>query len=303
MLDGLLPNGGLEILLSDGELWNRAVQYGTAARKWRQKFLGLLPEVARRELWKVHGFESVFVFAFKVGGVSKEQAERVLAVEERLRDKPILHGMLISGEVSVNKIVRVVSIVTKENEGELAEQVKLLSQQAVETLVRDMKSYGIMGKSQVRSENVSSKFSFVRAHSEESLGLNQEVVSKLQALKQKGIDINETFLTFLKQREQDIQRAKESIAAEVETQMRCAQNNKTQTSSRYIPQKIKSIITKEYGTKCAISHCQKPSQNIHNTARYSMIRNHNPNFLAPLCKLHHQIAHSIDVKYQECRRK
>lgn len=71
--------------VSDSELWCRAVQYGEAARKWRQKFLGLLPEVARRKLWRVHGFESVFVFAFKVGGVSKEQVERVLAVEERLR--------------------------------------------------------------------------------------------------------------------------------------------------------------------------------------------------------------------------
>ncbi len=265
--------------------------FGEAARKWRQKFLGLLPEVARRELWRVHGFESVFVFAFKVGGVSKEQVERVLAIEERLRDKPVLHGMLISGEVSVNKIVRVVAVATPENEQALAGQVKLLSQQAVETLVRDMKSYEIMGKSQVRLENVSNQFSFVRVHSEESLGLNQEVVSKLQVLKQKGIDINEAFLTFLEQRDQDIQQVKENIAAEVETQ----------TSSRYIPANVRRIIAKEYGIKCAISHCQKPSRNIHHTARYSMIRNHNPNFLAPLCRQHHEIAHAIDARVQKMK--
>ena len=294
-----------EVSLSDSELWSRIVMFGEAARKWRQRFLGLLPEVARRALWRVHGFESVFVFAFKVGGVSKEQVERVLAVEERLRDKPLLHEMLVSGEVSMNKIVRVVSVTTPENEQTLAEQVKLLPRQALETLVRDMKSYEEMDKSQDRSENVSNQLSFVHVHStgEASLGLNQEVISKLQVLKQKGIDINEAFLTFLEKREQEIQQTKENIATEVEAQTRCAQENKIQTSSRYIPRKIKVVIKKEYGTKCAISHCQKPSREIHHTARFSMMRNHNPNFLAPLCKQHHQIAHSIDVRYQECRRK
>lgn len=296
--------------VSDSELWCRAVQYGEAARKWRQKFLGLLPEVARRKLWRVHGFESVFVFAFKVGGVSKEQVERVLAVEERLRDKPVLHEMLVSGEVSMNKIVRVVSVATPENEEALAGQVKLLTKSSVETLVRDMKHYEKIAEPQGESENVSNQSSFVPGHasaevslggSEESLGLNQEVISKLQQLKQKGIDINEAFLTFLEQREQEIQHTKEHIAEEVE--------KRGQTPSRYIPQKIKNLLTKEYGTKCAIPNCQKPSQEIHHTARYSLLRQttpysvHNPNFLAPLCRQHHQIAHSIDVRYQEWRRK
>lgn len=282
--------------ISDSELWSRAVQYGEAARKWRQRFLGLLPEIARRELWRAHGFESVFVFAFKIGGVSKEQVERVLMMEERLRDKPLLHEMLVSGEVSMNKIVRVVSVATPENEEELAGQVKLLAKASVETLVRDMKAYGKITEPQDKSENVSNHFSFVPGHSsdEASLGLGQEVISKLQELKQKGIDINEAFLTFLKQREQEIMQAKENIATEMETQA-------TKSSSRYIPKTIKSLLKKEFGTKCAISNCKKLSQDIHHTARYSIIRNHNPNFLAPLCKQHHQIAHSIDVKVQKIK--
>lgn len=280
--------------VSDSELWSRAVQFGEAARKWRQKFLGLLPEVNRRELWRVHGFESVFVFAFKVGGVSKEQVERVLMMEERLRDKPLLHEMLISGEVSMNKIVRVVSVATPENEEELAGHVKLLAKASVETLVRDMKAYGKITEPHGESANMSNQLSFVPGHSKESLGLNKEVISKLQELKQKGININEAFLTFLKQREQEIMQAKENIATEMETQA-------TKSSSRYIPQTIKSLLKKEYGTKCAISNCKKLSQDIHHTARYSMIRNHNPNFLAPLCRQHHQIAHSIDVKVQKIK--
>ncbi len=126
--------------ISDSELWSRAVQYGEAARKWRQKFLGLLPEVARRELWRVHGFESVFVFAFKVGGVSEKQVRMVLGLEERFLETPRLHNLLIEGVVSVNKLARVASVATVENQDVLADQVQLLSQSAVETLVRDVRS-------------------------------------------------------------------------------------------------------------------------------------------------------------------
>ena len=298
--------------ISDSELWSRAVAFGEAARKWRQKFLGLLPEVARRELWRVHGFESVFVFAFKVGGVSKEQVKRVLGVEERLRDKPVLHQLLVSGEVSMNKLVRVVSVATKANEEELSEQVQLLPRQALETLVRDMKSYQNINKLEGESANMSNRFSFVHVHNlarlssgeQSTFALSQAATQKLQELHNKGIDISEFILTAVEKREQEIQQAKENIAVEMETQ---AQERQAKLPSRHIPQKIKSIIKKEYGTKCAISNCQKPSRDIHHTARYRLLRQtspyeaHNPLLLVPLCKQHHQIAHSIDVKVQEMK--
>ncbi len=98
-------------------------------------------------------------------------------------------------------------------------------------------------------------------------------------------------MEFLDKREDEIVQAKVMVTEKAPA-----------SSSRYIPARIRQIIAKEYGTKCAIPHCSKPSDEIHHTARYSMIRNHNPNFLAPLCRQHHEIAHSIDVKYQERRK-
>lgn len=290
-----------EASLSDTELWSRIIHYGEEARMWRQKFLGLLPEVNRRELWKAHGFESVFVFAFKVGGVSKEQVERVLGVEERLRDRPILHEMLVRGEVSVNKIARVVSVATRENEEALANQVKLLPRQALETLVRDMRSYGKIIEPQGESENMSNQFSFVHVHTLGKFTLTPEATQKLQELYDKGIDVSEFIVTAVARRAQEIQQEKERIAAEMEKSQQETQAHKSKLPTRYIPRKIKSIIRQEYGTKCAIANCQKPSREIHHTARYAMIRNHNPNFLAPLCVQHHQIAHAIDVRCQEKR--
>ncbi len=269
--------------ISDSELWSRIVMFGEAARKWRQKFLGLLPEVARRELWRVHGFESVFVFAFKVGGVSEKQVRMVLGLEQRFIETPRLHNLLVKGVVSVNKLARVASVATVENQEMLANQVQLLSQSAVETFVRDVRSESTVLRAQkVALEN--------NSHIVQEFELAPELVERLNNLKRKGVDVSELLTEFLDKREDEIAQVKTDL---VET---------SAPSGRYIPARIKRIIAREYGTKCAIPHCSKPSNEIHHTARYSMIRNHNPNFLAPLCRQHHEIAHSVDVKYQECRK-
>ncbi len=300
-----------EVSLSDHELWSQIIRYGEAARMWRQKFLGLLPEVARRELWKTHGFESVFVFAFKVGGVSEAQVRRVLNLDEAFKKTPQLRSLLVKGKVSSNKLVRVASVATVENQEVLVNQVQLLSQGALETFVRDMRmenkaesvrthapagvSLGGAPAGTLASASLGG-VSLGGAPTEAKFSLTLEAEQKLQELHNKGIDISEFILTAATQREQDIQEAKENIMVETE------QKRATKLPSRHIPQKIKNLIKKEFGTKCAITNCNKLSREIHHTARFSLSKSHDPNLLAPLCKSHHQIAHSIDVKYQECRR-
>ena len=112
--------------LSDKELYRKCQYYGTAARAWRQKFIGLLPEVNRRRLYENKGFDTIFEFAFKLCGLSDKQVRLALNLRERVEDKPALKKMLENGEVSMNKLARVVSIATPENEEELAEKVKVL---------------------------------------------------------------------------------------------------------------------------------------------------------------------------------
>ena len=62
-----------------------------------------------------------------------------LNLRERVEDKPALKKMLENGEISINKLARVVSIATPENEEELAEKLRILPKSALETLVRDEK--------------------------------------------------------------------------------------------------------------------------------------------------------------------
>jgi hypothetical protein len=123
--------------VTDEKLYELCQKYGTASLIWRQKFTGLLPEVNRRRLYERKGFSSVFEFAFKLCGLSAEQVSLALNLEKRFEKMPVLKKMLENGEVSINKLTRVASIATVENQDELAEKVKILPVRALETLVRD----------------------------------------------------------------------------------------------------------------------------------------------------------------------
>ena len=83
-------------------------------------------------------------------GLSEEQVRLVLNLEKRFEDKKILHRLLVNGEVSINKLAKIASIATANNQESLANQSKILPCRALETLARDEKL-------QVRSLHVNSK--------------------------------------------------------------------------------------------------------------------------------------------------
>jgi hypothetical protein len=270
--------------ITDEKLFQLCRHYGEISLKYRWKFAGLLPEVYKRRLFEKKGFSSIFEFAAKLAGMSEEQVRLVLNLEKRFEDKPVLKTLLVNGEVSVNKLARVASIATIENQEFLAGQAKLLPQAALETLVRDEKSLRAHSNPSQNEQQASEAAT-------DELFLSPEVKEKLFELQQKGIDINQLILEFLQKREMEIAQKKEKLASEAKP-----------TNSRYIKKSTRELLKEEFGTKCSIEWCRKEADEIHHTQRFGMTKNHNPKFLAPLCEEHHAIAHSIDVKIQEKKR-
>lgn len=262
--------------MTDHELLSLCEKYGLQARLWRQKFLGLLPEVNRRRLFKKK-FSSIFEFAKRLAGVSEEQVRLVLNLEKKFEDKPVLHGILVNGQVSMHKLARVASIATVENQEDLAEQVAFLPQKSVETLVRDYK----IENGLIEPENEDKS---LRA---QTLELSKEVEEKLLELQQKGTDVNALILKAVEEREQKIEQEKQEIVSEMQ-----------KTDSRYMNKRIRNWLAEAFGTKCSIPHCHRASEEIHHAQRFSLAKIHDPRYLAPMCEAHHNIAHSIDRKFR-----
>lgn len=255
--------------LTDAQLFALCQEYGSNALLWRRKFMGLLPEVERRRLFATHGFSSVFEFAARLAGISEEQVRTTLNLNHSFSDKPALKALLESGEVSVHKLVRIQSVATVENADFWAEQAKVLPKKALETLARDER--------RLPGQPV-------------SLQLNESVKKRLEELQLKGLDLNALLTEFLDRREEEIAQEKTRLAD-------------LENDSRYIPVAIRRVLTQEYGKKCSIPGCAKPSKEIHHSRRFGISRSHDPHYLAPLCREHHQVAHLVDRGYREMSRR
>lgn len=309
--------------ISDAELYSRCKHYGEIARKYKWKFAGLLPEIFRRKLFEKKGYGSIFEFAAKMAGMSETQVRRVLNLERKFdeRGATILKEMLIEGRVSANKLARIAAVANAENQFFWATQVKLLPKSALETLVKDTEiNYSRNESATSNIQTINPKFSqsdfgtnglFKPKINEKSvpghnyiernsfyitkllaLNLSSEIIDKLYELKRKGFDLNLLIGELLQKRELEIAQEKERISLVRENDS---------AHSRYIPITVRSTLEKEYGDKCSIETCDKPSEEIHHTRRFSLSRSHNPKFLAPLCANHHKIAHTIDLQFHAAR--
>ncbi len=268
--------------ISDEKLYQLCKSYGSQAIRWRRKFIGLLPEVNRRRLYEKKGCTSIFEFAAKLAGLSQDQVRLALNLEKRFSDKPALKSLLVEGEASLNKLTRVVSFATIENEEDLAEKVRQLSKSALATLARDERHF--------KNENGLDKALFEpKSLPGQTLNfqLSQEIIEQLNELHAQGKDVNQLLASLLQGRTEKIEERKEELSKEA-----------SRTSSRYIPAEIRAFLKEEYGEKCSIKTCFKSAKEIHHSQRFSLSSTHDPKYLAPLCHEHHAIAHAVDRKVQ-----
>jgi hypothetical protein len=303
--------------LSDGQLYGLCLEYGRNAIRWRWRFAGLLPEVMRRRLYEKKGFRSIKEFAAKLAGMSEEQVNLVLNLERRFEDKPALHSLLTNGEASINKLAKIVSIATIENQEILADKVQLLPTRALETLVRDEKlassnkvcasqpDLEIEMQNGLQEPKIKPKSLHVQTSLQQfsdivKLNLDRDVLKELLELQAKEIDINSLIRKMLNERKAEIAEKKEKIAEEVlqKSEERKRQGKKP---SRYIPMKVRNILIKEHGTKCSIPGCNRPAKEKHHTQRFALAGTNDPRYMAPLCEEHHIIAQTIDIKYIQVR--
>lgn len=316
--------------ISDKKLLELCKLYGQQALEMRRKFLGLLPEVQRRGLYKRKGFNSIFEFAFKTAGVSEEQVRDVLNLEKKFVDKPALHTALVSGAISANKLVRVASIATKENENALVSLIEKLPQKALEVFVREERAAqnAELAMHELRNGTQNDEHTTptaadknglkqtliyaesVRAQSFPDIKLSREVNERLLELQEKGHDVNAILLELLNRRETEIAEEKAIMGDEAEARMVTMvqvagnapldeESGPPRKSSRYIPVRVRKILQAEHGNKCSIPGCNKPRAVIHHTSRFALAHTHDPRYMAPLCREHHAIAHTIDLNYQQ----
>ena len=257
--------------MNDKEIWNLGLSYGKNARAWTKKFVALLPEIAKRGLHKNHGFQSIYEYAAKVGGIGRRTVECVFQIQKHIEDKPALKKIL--PKVGVHKVRIIATIATKENEKELAKKVLTMSKPALEFYAREQKA----PKMEIPPGRDFKTLSFQ---------VEPEVELELRKLKGKG----ETFNDVMKK-----------LLAMVPKEKKLKPRKTRPSKSRPIPaQKRREALAKTNG-KCAVEGCNRPATAIHHPKPWAIHRSHDE--LEPLCKDHHEFAHqsdsTIDKKFRQ----
>ncbi|MFA5854700.1 MAG: HNH endonuclease signature motif containing protein [Candidatus Gracilibacteria bacterium] len=278
-----LPN------ITDENLFVLCREYGKNALLWRRKFIGLLPEVSRRRLYERKGFLSIYEFAAKLAGVSERQVDTALNLDRKLQKTPKLKRLFNDGTVSINKLERVVSIVTPENEEAISEMSIMLSQNALEVYAKDVKKAKAQ-KVAAEAALPNSLFdsNLMRAQKKLDFIISDEVTDKLNLLHAQGKDISALLLNFLNQKNEKIEKKEQELSESAREETHLPSRN-------YYKKVVRDFLDEKYGKKCAVSGCTKPAEEIHHKIRFGLQANNDPAYLVPLCKEHHQIAHAIDL--------
>jgi len=120
---------------SDKELFDYCKKVGFNARIWNRRFIAAIPEVAKRKLYKKHGYYSIFEFAAKMASINNETVNDVLRVNEKLEGMPKIKSLI--AEKGLNKVKIVANIVKPETESFWADKIKYMTLSSLRIFINE----------------------------------------------------------------------------------------------------------------------------------------------------------------------
>lgn len=311
----------MKILVKNEQLLHeKFVMYGASAKSWMRQCVMLLPEINRRQIWKQKGFGSIYEYAAKLAGMSRNTVDDALRILEKIEDKPNL--LLVAQAKGLGAIRPVITTATLDDEKFWAQKAAGMSKHTLETYVREfkkqedqkiiderhqrlseiglfsapldatMETFGnrarpgtdVKGKESEETVNACAGAPIETATI--TMDLDPKIASMLLKLKGHN-DWNTLMQELLEFREEKL-KAEEPEPA--------VQRSDGRSVTRYIPTRIKNHVLKKTNGQCAYPGCAKPYQILHHTQRFALEKTHDPQRLVPLCKGHEAIAHHGLIK-------
>jgi len=107
----------------------------------------------------------------------------------------------------------------------------------------------------------------------------------------KNIDVNVLLREFLRERKEKHEREKSEVVQK-QTQEASDRAIIGYPAKRHVPAAIRKIVHEEFGDKCSRPGCEKSAENLHHEKGFAKDQCHDPRYLKPLCRGHHELAHA-----------
>ena len=128
------------------------------------------------------------------------------------------------------------------------------------------------------------------------VNLDEDIAKELLEMQSKNIDVNGLLREFLKERKEKLEKEKREFA-DKQTQERDARAIIGFPAKRHVPAYVRRIIYDEFGDKCSVDGCMKRAENLHHEKGFAKDQCHDPRYLKPLCRGHHELEHAEQLTH------
>lgn len=268
----------------DKNLHRKFQEYGRNVREWTRKCVLLLPEIDRRQVWRKKKFSSIYEYAAKLAGMSRDTVNDALRILRKIEDRPLIKQVV--EEKGINAVKPVVNLLTSENEKFWAEKAKEMSKNTLQTYVKDFRqNYRLDGRAGPSEQPVKVTI---------SMELNSNLAAQLQKIKG-DMSWEELMFKFLEWSSEKIEFKTIGGARP----MPGAVPLPVQSKYRYIPVAIRKYVVEKSGGMCAYPTCFRRSTSIHHINRFWTDHIHDPKQMVALCDAHERMAHLGLIKNEE----
>ncbi len=316
---------------NDQSLHEKFVVYGANTKTWMRKCILLLPEISQHAIWQKKGFGSIYEYAAKLAGMSRNTVDDALRILEKIENKPNLR--LVAEHKGLGAVRPVAALATSENEKFWARKAAGMSKNTLETYVREYRKQKVFDaptennstldfrpgtEFQSREENeclvnghgclpVAGGVGAADAIVEMTAvaGAMGEATTAMRAEATEAVTLS---MTLNRQTAETLQKLKgqgdwNSLMQELlqlrEEKLAAGEPESIENAKRYIPARIKNHVLQKTNGQCAYPGCNKAYNILHHTQRFALERIHDPRRLVPLCKGHEQIAHKGLIGHEE----
>jgi hypothetical protein len=291
------------------DLHKTFVRLGHERNKITYKLLRLLPEIHRQRIYQQHGYATIYEYAGKLAGLSKNVVAKALCLERNLEGKPHLQGAIENA--GVHKVSMVARLATAETDHAWADKVVNMSKPALQELVREVREKERMSISEAQGLFCDKSVESVQTDLCRTIptSLKIEFDNEMQGLFFK--------LKQMQERESCLNLSNKEAMRRILRKFLNSTYNKTNLQkqvhgkflpgekfaeegkivSRYISASVRREVLKIFDGKCAYPGCGKPSEVFHHCERFAHKRSHES--IVPLCRVHHEFAHNGIVQ-NEC---
>ncbi len=261
-----------------------------------REFAYYLPEVARRDLHRMKGFQSIYEFAAKVAGMNFEVCGRVLRLGEKFEEMPMLWE-----EIRVHgwsKMRVIACAVTPETEKIWIENLNRCTKSGLEKLVKKFKS--VPGEEKQCRDVSLSKGSIQVGM---SLGDNAPCADRAdfddRTMLKFRVD-EETEFQFKKLKHELEKKAgramtmgevlKKLLEGVESHEPKKRKTKKIVKVTRQMRVSEKREVEEKQNDRCCVADCNELATEFHHSKRYALTKSHDG--VVKLCRTHHQLAHA-----------